>query len=491
MSDLASAVIEMNQKSTDISLSILELNMKAIFLLSLVALAFAKDFDLEFEEVGKKFVEKINVDVAGNTERIQVPQHGTRPAVDFLKDFAKGLKAEKVVAEGSCYISSLSSDDEKPSLLERDMTLAGPKFPSSRYEVVKNMVYPVRKMSAAEAGEKIAAHCQGLKMIKVFILNKDNINSVVSKWINAKVSGRSKRDVNVEEFSACTTASTNVILKCRPPKRLGARAPMASHVATHMSTVHQHAAISPKHLELNMKAIFLLSLVALAVAKDFDLEFEEVGKKFVEKVNVDVAGNTERIQVPQHGTRPAVDFLKDFAKGLKAEKVVAEGSCYISSLSSDDEMPSLLERDMTLAGPKFPSSRYEVVKNMVFPVREMSAAEAGEKIAAHCQGLKMMKVFILNKDNINSVVSKWINAKVSGRSKRDVTVQTFGACTHESTNVINNCRPPKRLGTVCKFLRSDSARCVYSVRCPMGPNGFQCKGTHVYSSPTCCDFTCL
>eukprot|EP00794_Sanderia_malayensis_P018652 gene18652-20533_t len=240
-----------------------------------------------------------------------------------------------------------------------------------------------------------------------------------------------------------------------------------------------------------MKAIFLLSLVALALASEFDLEFEEVGKKFVEKVDVDVAGNTERIQVPQHGERPAVDFLKDFTKGLKAEKVVAEGSCYISSLSSDDEKPSLLERDMTLAGPKFPSSRYQVVKNMVYPVREMSAAEAGEKIAAHCQGLKMMKVLILNRENVNSVVSKLMNAKVSGRSKRDVIVQTFGACTYESTNVINNCRPPKRLGTVCKFLRSDSARCVYSVRCPMTPRGFNCVGTHVYSSPTCCDFTCI
>eukprot|EP00794_Sanderia_malayensis_P018653 gene18653-20534_t len=240
-----------------------------------------------------------------------------------------------------------------------------------------------------------------------------------------------------------------------------------------------------------MKAIFLLSLVALALASDFKLEFEEIGKKFVEKVNVDVAGNTERIQVPQHGERPAVDFLKDFTKGLKAEKVLAEKSCYISSISTDDEKPSLLERDMTLAGSKFPSSRYSVVKNMVFPVREMSAAEAGKKIAAHCEGLKMMKVFILNKDNVNSVVSKWINAKMGGRSKRDVTVQVFGACTYASTNVINNCKPPQQLGTVCRFLRSDSARCVYSVTCPMGPNGFNCAGTHVFSSPTCCDFTCI
>eukprot|EP00794_Sanderia_malayensis_P018654 gene18654-20535_t len=239
-----------------------------------------------------------------------------------------------------------------------------------------------------------------------------------------------------------------------------------------------------------MKAIFLLSLVALALAKDFDLEFEEVGKKFVEKINVDVAGNTERVQVPQHGTRPAVDFLKDFTKGLKAEKVVAEKSCYISSISTDDEKPSLLERDMTLAGPKFPSSSYEVVKNMMYPIKEMSAAEAGEKIAAHCKGLKMMKVLILNEDNINSVVSKLVNAKVSERAKRDVVVQTFGACTYASTNIINNCRPPKSLATNCKFRHS--AHCVYSVRCSPNASGqLFCTGRHAYNSPTCCDFVCV
>ncbi len=80
-------------------------------------------------------------------------------------------------------------------------------------------------------------------------------------------------------------------------------------------------------------------------------------------------------------------------------------------------------------------------------------------------------------------------AAQAGRSKRDVTVQQFGACKLSATNNVNGC-PPNKLAAVCRFVRRDSARCVYSLNCPMTDTGFRCTGKHVFSSPTCCDFTC-
>ncbi len=49
----------------------------------------ATDFNLDLEEQGQKFVEKIKVDTEGNTEEYSVPKHGDRVAIDVLKDFTK------------------------------------------------------------------------------------------------------------------------------------------------------------------------------------------------------------------------------------------------------------------------------------------------------------------------------------------------------------------------------------------------------------------
>ncbi len=44
------------------------------------------------------------------------------------------------------------------------------------------------------------------------------------------------------------------------------------------------------------------------------MEFEEGGNKYVEKVKIDVAGNTEEYSVPQHEDVDGADVLVDFTK---------------------------------------------------------------------------------------------------------------------------------------------------------------------------------
>eukprot|EP00493_Phyllostaurus_siculus_P009487 UN09609 len=65
-----------------------------------------------------------------------------RAAADVLKDFGKGLNAEKVIAKKVCYISEIPTGEDKPNVAEKDMERleqVGSKFPSSRYEVVNKM----------------------------------------------------------------------------------------------------------------------------------------------------------------------------------------------------------------------------------------------------------------------------------------------------------------------------------------------------------------
>ncbi len=49
----------------------------------------ATNFDMEVEEGGETFVEKIKIDTERNTEEYSVPQHSGRAAVGILKDFTK------------------------------------------------------------------------------------------------------------------------------------------------------------------------------------------------------------------------------------------------------------------------------------------------------------------------------------------------------------------------------------------------------------------
>ena len=42
---------------------------------------------------------------------------------------------------------------------------------------------------------------------------------------------------------------------------------------------------------------------------------------------------------------------------------------------------------------------------MVLPMGEITAEEVGSKIVSHCKGLKLIKVIVLTKDNMDGVVT--------------------------------------------------------------------------------------
>ena len=55
---------------------------------------------------------------------------------------------------------------------------------------------------------------------------------------------------------------------------------------------------------------------------------------------------------------------------------------------------------------KFSTSRYTVVNQKILPLREISEAEVGMKIAAHCMGYKLVLVGVYTDEDVNEVAAK-------------------------------------------------------------------------------------
>ncbi len=73
------------------------------------------------------------------------------------------------------------------------------------------------------------------------------------------------------------------------------------------------------------------------------------------------------------------------------------------------------------AGSKFPSSGYEVVNNRVLPIGEMTAADVGGKIAAHCKGVRLVKVLVFS--GTIEEMNKRVAAMVSSGGKLNLCDQ--------------------------------------------------------------------
>ena len=54
---------------------------------------------------------------------------------------------------------------------------------NDKYEIIKQKIYPIRKMSKDEVGSKIAAFCYGYEMVLIAMYNKDNIEKELGQLV--------------------------------------------------------------------------------------------------------------------------------------------------------------------------------------------------------------------------------------------------------------------------------------------------------------------
>eukprot|EP00112_Aurelia_sp_Birch-Aquarium-sp1_P017413 Seg4032.2 transcript_id=Seg4032.2/GoldUCD/mRNA.D3Y31 product="hypothetical protein" protein_id=Seg4032.2/GoldUCD/D3Y31 len=151
-----------------------------------------------------------------------------------------------------------------------------------------------------------------------------------------------------------------------------------------------------------MKVFVFLALVCSVLADEYELSVNDGTDSFKEKIEVDLAANTELLKLPAHGSSPAANVLYDFNVGYAALRTsgTKQDACYVEAIDPNHPDPQSLKQSMdaydsTQRHPKRTQSKQVEVD------RQLKPSETGAKIAAHCVGLPMylMKEVTGNKAN--------------------------------------------------------------------------------------------
>ncbi|XP_065070712.1 uncharacterized protein LOC135695522 [Rhopilema esculentum] len=241
-----------------------------------------------------------------------------------------------------------------------------------------------------------------------------------------------------------------------------------------------------------MKTILILCAVAFMSATGWEIQFEEGDKEYKERIEVDVEKNVETFDVPEHNGLNHSVILNDFNVGLSAIKIAAVGKCYISKIDKDEyQSPKEMEKSLQQFGGRFPTDKYEVKKDKMVEVREMEKEEVGEKIAAFCQGYKMILTEEEDDETFQAKMKSLLEAASSGRSKRQLNELTL------NRNICNGgwqaaiatfllCPYPVDIVT-----RYRKTHCNYVVKCIGSGSVWNCNGEHIIKETSyCVDIVC-
>eukprot|EP00112_Aurelia_sp_Birch-Aquarium-sp1_P007479 Seg1816.3 transcript_id=Seg1816.3/GoldUCD/mRNA.D3Y31 product="hypothetical protein" protein_id=Seg1816.3/GoldUCD/D3Y31 len=179
-----------------------------------------------------------------------------------------------------------------------------------------------------------------------------------------------------------------------------------------------------------------------------------------------------------------------YLAGYSAMKVIVENACYISTLKGE-QTPYQMEKSMEVSHAKFPTDTYWVKSEKIINLYKMEASEVGPKIAAHCAGYDMIFTAKFKKD---SDVLKIVKAQSARRKRNPQSTDIgrtikFSAC-HLSERTPVNC-PETKIDVKCRMLLNSRQKCTYNLVCKNNmPYGWSCTGTHDFTLPFCCDYTC-
>jgi len=243
---------------------------------------------------------------------------------------------------------------------------------------------------------------------------------------------------------------------------------------------------------MKFSGICLLAIVAFATAKIEDLEFEEDGVKFHEKIKIDEKNGIVIVDVPDHGNVQGAKYLSDFNVRLRVQKTDVEKRCYVQAMSSDELSPAAVKLGLQKYQNKFPTRRYEVRKVNQIPVAIMEPHELSKAINDFCGDYDVLRVVEADKPTMEKIAleeAKALKRQLKNPTKRAVTktVTEFTACTAGSQFLIATCAQDE-LVIKCKWIGFN--KCVYYIGCTLGNTGWSCPAQHRYDRVNCCDYGC-
>jgi len=198
----------------------------------------------------------------------------------------------------------------------------------------------------------------------------------------------------------------------------------------------------------------LLAVILTASANHFNLEFEQDGSKYIEKVDIFKKTGVIVYDVPRHSNTSAMTLLKDYNLRLNVMKDVVQKRCYVYPMEKNEPTLDSVEKGFEMVKGKFPSNKFLVNQLNMFAQDEVDTSTLSKAVIAFCQNYKILNVEFYSEQQAEKLMQQKIKQHFSTRSKRrDVHVGSFMACQDGSTmtdimNDLGRCWNAKRIDMI-------------------------------------------
>uniref|UniRef100_A0A7M5WTC0 BRICHOS domain-containing protein n=1 Tax=Clytia hemisphaerica TaxID=252671 RepID=A0A7M5WTC0_9CNID len=237
--------------------------------------------------------------------------------------------------------------------------------------------------------------------------------------------------------------------------------------------------------------LFALAFIALAAASDYHLEFNEKQQKYDERVHIDKQNGILIYRVPKHAGVVAAHYLKDFNKQMTVLKVFTEKRCYISKMGKDEPSIDDIELGMQKANGVFDSKKYWIETEDVITLGHANKLSLSSAILNFCGSFDILDTVKNNQQTREALKMKAVAQYKSGKSKR-LLVEDYVYCKNDQSKMsaeMAKCNKKfDQLEFNCRFVRLGT--CIYTVKCLLTQQGYNCPGTHQYTHLNCCTIRC-
>jgi len=238
-------------------------------------------------------------------------------------------------------------------------------------------------------------------------------------------------------------------------------------------------------------AVFVLTAIAIVNANYYPLRFKEKVRDYIEVVKTDTKQNIVELEVPAHGSIHPMGVLNDFSTGYSAKKDYQENICYISRIEKGFSSPGQMQKNMEMSKGQTDSGKYEIIKQKIYPIRNLTRYEVGPKISAFCYGYEMVLVAVYNKHSIEKELGQLVRGEdQEKRARRQVVILHVENLCNGGQSLANFKRCPRTFNLKCKW---KTTNCYYTVLCHQQRNaiGHLCNTNHnLLVTRVCCDLVC-
>lgn len=200
--------------------------------------------------------------------------------------------------------------------------------------------------------------------------------------------------------------------------------------------------------------------------ESYSLKIFEGGAVVDEKVEVDVANQTEVIRVPQHNDVDAMDLMNDFKVGLSIRRISSTRACYVSKIDPSLPSPAKMKIDMdTISSLSSPME----LKTRINELRVVGFANRSSLPPSFLQFCGNFPIFNIEERPLDPRIQSV--RRVSGQTRRKRAIlpisRLFFPCPDTTMDALKRCFLNELTNGIMPTLTCDvtTASCFYVAEC--------------------------